>query len=78
LFDALLIVMVFVGLGFEVTDKGCCGTGDFEVGFLCNRLTPHICSNTSSYIFWDSFHPTEEGYKVLCSQVLDKNIKDFF
>ncbi|KAL5147902.1 GDSL esterase/lipase EXL3 [Glycine soja] len=58
--------------GFEVTDKGCCGTGDFEVGFLCNRLTPHICSNTSSYIFWDSFHPTEEGYKVLCSQLLSQ------
>ncbi|KDO37876.1 hypothetical protein CISIN_1g048377mg, partial [Citrus sinensis] len=24
--------------GFEVADKGCCGTGNLEVSILCNRL----------------------------------------
>ncbi|TKY66873.1 GDSL esterase/lipase EXL3 [Spatholobus suberectus] len=64
--------------GFEVTDKGCCGTGNIEVGILCNRFNLHICSNTSNYVFWDSFHPTEAAYNVLCSLVLDNKIKDFF
>ncbi|XP_027362040.1 GDSL esterase/lipase EXL3-like [Abrus precatorius] len=64
--------------GFEVIDKGCCGTGNIEAGILCNNYTPHICSNSSNYIFWDSFHPTEEAYKVICSLVLDSKIKDFF
>ncbi|BAT99952.1 hypothetical protein VIGAN_10149800 [Vigna angularis var. angularis] len=64
--------------GFEVANKGCCGTGNFEAGILCNSLTPHICSNTENYIFWDSFHPTQEAYNVLCSLVLDNKIKDFF
>nr|KYP46890.1 GDSL esterase/lipase EXL1 [Cajanus cajan] len=64
--------------GFEVTDKGCCGTGNIEVAILCNPLTQNICPNTSNYIFWDSFHPTEEAYKVICSEVIDNKIKDFF
>ncbi|ESW29883.1 hypothetical protein PHAVU_002G106300 [Phaseolus vulgaris] len=64
--------------GFEVANKGCCGTGNIEAGILCNSFTLHICSNTKSYIFWDSFHPTQEAYNVLCSQVFDNKIKDFF
>ncbi|KAL6222243.1 hypothetical protein ACLB2K_005635 [Fragaria x ananassa] len=28
--------------GFEVVDKGCCGTGSLEFGPLCNRLSPVI------------------------------------
>ncbi|KAL2907190.1 GDSL esterase/lipase EXL3, partial [Bienertia sinuspersici] len=51
--------------GFEVTKNGCCGTGNLEVGFLCNKLSPTTCKNASQYLFWDSFHPTEATYKVL-------------
>ncbi|KAJ1408774.1 SGNH hydrolase superfamily [Sesbania bispinosa] len=66
--------------GFEVTDKGCCGTGNIEVCMLCNSngYSLKTCSNSSSYIFWDSYHPTEAAYKVLCSLVVDNKIKDFF
>nr|ACU19734.1 unknown [Glycine max] len=64
--------------GFKVTNEGCCGTGIIEAGILCNPFTLQICSNTANYIFWDSFHPTEEAYNVLCSLVLDNKIKDFF
>ncbi|KAK2427018.1 GDSL esterase/lipase EXL3 [Trifolium repens] len=63
--------------GFEVADKGCCGTGDIEVSILCNRYSVDICSNPSSYIFWDSYHPTQEAYNLLCSMVLDDKIKHF-
>ncbi|XP_061367747.1 GDSL esterase/lipase EXL3-like [Gastrolobium bilobum] len=64
--------------GFEVPDKGCCGTGNIEVSILCNRYSLNTCSNSSNYIFWDSYHPTEEAYNVLCSMVVDNKIKDFF
>ncbi|XP_027911991.1 GDSL esterase/lipase EXL1-like [Vigna unguiculata] len=63
--------------GFEVADKGCCGTGYFEVGGLCNFLS-QICSNRSNYIFWDSFHPTEKAYNIISSEVFDRNINKFF
>ncbi|XP_057449254.1 GDSL esterase/lipase EXL3-like [Lotus japonicus] len=64
--------------GFEVTDKGCCGTGDIEVSKMCNRYSLKTCSDSSSYIFWDSYHPTEEAYHAICSIVLDNKVKDFF
>ncbi|GAU22636.1 hypothetical protein TSUD_234580, partial [Trifolium subterraneum] len=64
--------------GFDVADRGCCGTGDLEVGIFCNHYSSSICSNSSRYIFWDSFHPTQEAYNLLSSMVLDDKIKDFF
>ncbi|KAF3442278.1 hypothetical protein FNV43_RR16194 [Rhamnella rubrinervis] len=64
--------------GFEVVDKGCCGTGNLEVGILCNPFTATSCANASKYIFWDSYHPSQQAYKVLNSLVFDKNIHKFF
>ncbi|XP_057974829.1 GDSL esterase/lipase EXL3-like [Malania oleifera] len=64
--------------GFEVVDKGCCGTGTIEVVVLCNELNPFTCSNVSRYIFWDSYHPTEKAYKILIDQLLQKYIRSFF
>ncbi|XP_027347796.1 GDSL esterase/lipase EXL3-like [Abrus precatorius] len=64
--------------GFEETEKGCCGTGNIEVSFLCNPYSFNTCSNSSNYIFWDSYHPTEKAYYVLSSLVVDNKIKDFF
>ncbi|KDP36891.1 hypothetical protein JCGZ_08182 [Jatropha curcas] len=64
--------------GFEVVNKGCCGSGNLEVSVLCNRLTPFICSNTSDHVFWDSYHPTERAYRVLVSQLLVKYLDKFF
>ncbi|XP_031265521.1 GDSL esterase/lipase EXL3-like [Pistacia vera] len=64
--------------GFEISDKGCCGTGNIEVAELCNRFTSSVCSNASSYVFWDSYHPTERAYKVLTTSILQKYINAFY
>ncbi|MED6192431.1 hypothetical protein PIB30_010064 [Stylosanthes scabra] len=50
--------------GFKETDKGCCGTGAFEVTPLCNEITP-LCDDASKYVFWDSVHPTEATYQYI-------------
>ncbi|KAJ9698800.1 hypothetical protein PVL29_007731 [Vitis rotundifolia] len=47
--------------GFVETNKGCCGSGFFEAGPLCNALSA-TCNDTSQYVFWDSIHPTESAY----------------
>lgn len=57
-------------VGFEVSAKGCCGTGDLEVSVLCNGLTTVTCADASKYVFWDSFHPTERAYEILVDWVL--------
>ncbi|XP_057538505.1 GDSL esterase/lipase At5g45960-like [Amaranthus tricolor] len=50
--------------GFEVADRGCCGSGLFEGAITCNSLFP-ICNDRSKYLFWDSIHPTERSYYFL-------------
>ncbi|KAL2512834.1 GDSL esterase/lipase EXL3 [Abeliophyllum distichum] len=62
--------------GFEVADRGCCGTGNIEVVILCNKYSG-TCRDDKKYVFWDSYHPTETGYRVLIDQVLKKYVNNF-
>ncbi|BFG17608.1 hypothetical protein CerSpe_038820 [Prunus speciosa] len=65
--------------GFEVVNKGCCGSGIIEVLKLCNQFQPAgTCSDDSKYVFWDSYHPTESAYKIIVQQILDKYANRFF
>ncbi|KAJ7966899.1 GDSL esterase/lipase [Quillaja saponaria] len=64
--------------GFQVADKGCCGTGTLEVAILCNRLELHTCRYDSNYVFWDSYHPTEKTYRIIVRRVLQKYITRFY
>ncbi|KAG6432024.1 hypothetical protein SASPL_103597 [Salvia splendens] len=59
--------------GFQVSDKGCCGTGTIEVAFLCK----YTCENASEYVFWDSFHLTENAYRLLVHDILTTSISNF-
>ncbi|CAN4105224.1 unnamed protein product [Withania somnifera] len=63
--------------GFEVVDKGCCGTGSIEVVILCNRYMSSTCEDDTKYLFWDSYHPTERGYRILVDQMIKKYINSF-
>lgn len=62
--------------GFEVVDRGCCGTGTIEVTMLCNKFSG-TCPDHDKYFFWDSYHPTEKGYRILVSQIIKKYINSF-
>ncbi|CAH2047303.1 unnamed protein product [Thlaspi arvense] len=57
---------------FKVADRRCCGNGLLAVSFMCNSLNPFTCSNSSAYIFWDTYHPTERAYQVIVDNLLDK------
>ncbi|WVY89025.1 hypothetical protein V8G54_037876, partial (chloroplast) [Vigna mungo] len=62
--------------GYEVGDRGCCGTGTLEVALTCNRLDA-TCPNVLEYVFWDGFHPTESVYKKLVPIVLQNHMHQF-
>ncbi|XP_035830481.1 GDSL esterase/lipase At5g42170 [Helianthus annuus] len=64
--------------GLEVTDRGCCGTGIIETAFACNKFSPTTCSDPSKYLFWDSVHPSENGYSIYVDQVLPDLVKSLF
>ncbi|XP_050214247.1 GDSL esterase/lipase EXL1-like [Mercurialis annua] len=64
--------------GFDVSNKGCCGTGNIEAVILCTSATPTMCPNVSDYVFWDSYHPTEKTYRILVSQFVKNYSYKFF
>ncbi|ONI32330.1 hypothetical protein PRUPE_1G361600 [Prunus persica] len=64
--------------GFEVINRGCCGTGIIEVAAFCNQCSPNTCKNATNYVFWDSYHPSERAYRIITHQVLHKSIQAFF
>ncbi|KAL9249838.1 GDSL esterase/lipase-like protein [Drosera capensis] len=65
--------------GFEVVNRGCCGTGLFEEGFLCNVFSiPFSCKHTSKYVFWDGSHPTQAAYKHVLDRILNVTMPHFF
>uniref|UniRef100_M4EGE4 Uncharacterized protein n=2 Tax=Brassica campestris TaxID=3711 RepID=M4EGE4_BRACM len=78
-YDTLLdIIQNHEKYGFEVADRGCCGKGTVAISYLCNSLNPFTCSNSSAYVFWDSYHPTERAYQVIVDKLLDKYLSKIY
>ncbi|KAF4388465.1 hypothetical protein CsatB_008068 [Cannabis sativa] len=65
------IILQPITYGFEVSKKGCCGTGLLETAILCNKFSPgKTCADSSQYVFWDSLHPTELASKAIVSKLI--------
>ncbi|KAL5557833.1 hypothetical protein UlMin_034044 [Ulmus minor] len=62
--------------GFKIANKGCCGTGLIEVSIFCNQLES-TCKDDSIYVFWDSFHPTENTYRIIVKQLINNYLNSF-
>ncbi|MQM17650.1 hypothetical protein Taro_050622 [Colocasia esculenta] len=60
--------------GFSESTKGCCGTGALEVSVLCNSLTSLTCEDDTSFVFWDSYHPTERTYGIITEKLFERYI----
>ncbi|XP_047051461.1 GDSL esterase/lipase At1g20120-like [Lolium rigidum] len=60
--------------GFTKVAEGCCGSTMLDVAiFIKNRPA---CPNVHDYIFWDSFHPTEEAYNIVVDKLFQQNLQD--
>eukprot|EP00253_Pinus_taeda_P012855 PITA_12855 len=74
IYDKLLDIIKYPSkYGFEEVRKGCCGTGLLETAILCNPTTP-VCPDPSKYVFWDSFHPTEQAYNILAQVIFSQGV----
>ncbi|CAN8288056.1 unnamed protein product [Cochlearia groenlandica] len=53
--------------GFKEGEEACCGIGKWRGVFSCGgkRIVKEfkLCDNPNDYIFWDSFHLTQNAYK---------------
>ncbi|OAY74432.1 GDSL esterase/lipase [Ananas comosus] len=63
--------------GFENAVSGCCGTGLFEVSYICNKKTPITCDDANQYVFWDAIHPTERMNHVISDYLMNTTLYVF-
>ncbi|KAE8704597.1 GDSL esterase/lipase [Hibiscus syriacus] len=60
--------------GFFESRRACCGTGILETSLLCNARALGTCSNATSYVFWDGFHPSEAANEFLAGNLLAQGV----
>ncbi|KAG1330439.1 GDSL esterase/lipase 7 [Cocos nucifera] len=54
--------------GFETTADACCGLGKYGGLIMC--LLPEMaCSDASTHVWWDEFHPTDAANRILAENV---------
>ncbi|CAI0389025.1 unnamed protein product [Linum tenue] len=63
---ALSLIQNPAPYGFEEVKRGCCATGNIELGILC--VVPGTCPDASKYLFWDSVHPGEKATRIISDQ----------
>uniref|UniRef100_A0ACD5V4V9 Uncharacterized protein n=1 Tax=Avena sativa TaxID=4498 RepID=A0ACD5V4V9_AVESA len=57
--------------GLENVEEGCCATGRFEMGFMCNDEMPMTCDDADKFLFWDAFHPTQKVNRIMANNTLN-------
>ncbi|KAH0902406.1 hypothetical protein HID58_041909 [Brassica napus] len=63
--------------GFNNVRSACCGTGYYEMSYLCDKMNPFTCTDASTYVFWDSFHPTEKTNEIVANHILKYDLARF-
>ncbi|XP_057433898.1 GDSL esterase/lipase At2g42990-like [Lotus japonicus] len=63
--------------GFEVAGVGCCGTGRFEMGYMCDPKSPFTCTDANKYVFWDAFHPSQKTSQIVSNYLIEKHLAKF-
>ncbi|XP_074568248.1 GDSL esterase/lipase At4g26790-like [Curcuma longa] len=77
-YDGLLhIIANPSSYGIENVDSGCCATGRFEMGYLCDEWSPFTCPDANKYVFWDAFHPTEKVNWLMAKTTLETSLAEF-
>ncbi|KAH6776108.1 GDSL-like Lipase/Acylhydrolase superfamily protein [Perilla frutescens var. hirtella] len=62
--------------GFDVSQRACCATGMFEMGYACQRSFM-TCTDANKYVFWDAFHPSEQTNRIVADHVLNSALYKF-
>ncbi|CAN4109928.1 unnamed protein product [Withania somnifera] len=63
--------------GFQVASVACCGTGLFEMGYLCDKLSPLTCTDANKFVFWDAFHVTDKTNHIISDFLMERVFGQF-
>lgn len=63
--------------GFSEVKAACCGLGRLRARVPCTPVAV-FCSNRSSHVFWDRYHPTEAADRLIINTTFDGTNKYVF
>ena len=63
--------------GYEDVEHGCCATGLFELGYLCDQWNPFTCIDADKFVFWDAVHPTEKTSRIVANYLVNTTLSQF-
>eukprot|EP01018_Ginkgo_biloba_P013485 Gb_11987 [translate_table: standard] len=61
--------------GFETSKVACCGQGPYNRVGICT-VASNLCSDRTKNVFWDPFHPTEKGNRIIATRFMDGSSSD--
>ncbi|KAL3722231.1 hypothetical protein ACJRO7_034580 [Eucalyptus globulus] len=57
--------------GFTTATTACCGNGGQFAGIVPCGPVSSLCSDRSTHVFWDPYHPSEAANLILAKQLVD-------
>ncbi|XP_054794646.1 GDSL esterase/lipase At4g26790-like [Prosopis cineraria] len=63
--------------GLENVATACCGTGLFEMSYLCDKFNPFTCTDAHKYAFWDAFHLTHRTNAIIADHLFHNYLLQF-
>ncbi|XP_050221678.1 GDSL esterase/lipase At3g14820-like [Mercurialis annua] len=80
--DYMRLIQNGTKYGFDIVTKACCGIGNSDTKYLCNKINPSLGDMKGlSYLFYDGHHLTEKGYSILAlfnfAKYMDKFTKPY-
>ncbi|XP_075653261.1 GDSL esterase/lipase At2g23540-like [Castanea sativa] len=69
------IITNYENYGFITSSKACCGNGGQYAGIIPCGPTTSMCSDRSSHVFWDPYHPSEATNIIIAKKLLDGDTK---
>ncbi|OIW02889.1 hypothetical protein TanjilG_29665 [Lupinus angustifolius] len=63
--------------GFADVRKACCGTGLFEIGYMCDKLNIFTCWDPNNHVFWDALHTTEKTNRIVADDLIKNYLSEF-
>lgn len=67
---------MFVATGFASADSACCYVTGQHGGLVPCGPTSKVCYDTSKYVFWDPYHPSDATNTIIARRLLEGDIDD--
>ncbi|XP_022158232.1 GDSL esterase/lipase At2g23540 [Momordica charantia] len=69
------LIVNYDNYGFKTASRACCGNGGQFAGIIPCGPQSSLCTDRSTHVFWDPYHPSEAANLILAKKLLDGDQK---